>query len=159
MARLALGVIVILIFLFLGEKKTQKLKNKLVFVDDYRKLMRELESAIRCVRKNMFEFFNLSNFKPPFIMHLILNKNQSIDESRQNFTCETEEEKIVKIILPALSFAQSSSDIEGISASLNYADEQLCQYQRELKEELDGKIKTTPYLYFLCGVFIAVLIL
>lgn len=159
MARLAFGIIVILIFLFLGEKKSKKLKSKLLLVDNYRKLVRGLESGVRCIRQNMFEYFKLSNFKPPFILHLLSNKNKDVLEAESNFKSEDEEQKIIKIILPALSFTQNSSDVDGISASLNYADEQLCQYQKELKEELDGKIKTTPYLYFLCGVFIAVLIL
>ncbi len=159
MARIAFSLIIVLAFLFLGEKKTRQLKGKLTFIEDYRKLICELESAIRCVRKNMFEFFLHSNFKPPLIEHLIANKNEDINHSIKTFRSTKEEEKIVKIIAPALAFAQNSSDVKGISGALNHAQEMLCEYQKELKGELSGKIKTTPYLYFLIGVFVAVIII
>ena len=159
MARIVFSVFIILCFLFLGEKKTRQLKDKLNFIEDYRKFVCELESAIRCVKKNMFEFFCFSNFKPPLIEHLITNKSKDINEAIKTFKSTQEEEQIVKIIAPALAFAQKSSDVKGISGALLHAQEMLCEYQNELKRELGGKIKTTPYLYFLVGVFVAVIII
>lgn len=158
MARVVISILIILFSLYLGAQKAQQLKQRLVLVEDYRKLICGLESAIRCLKQNMFEFFQNSVFKPPFIQYVIKNREVQIDKAINNYKKLGEEEEIIKIISPALAFAQNSSDITGISGALLHADEMLSVYQKQLKEEFDGKIKTTPYIYILVGVFIAVII-
>ena len=158
MARLIISIFIILFSFYLGVQRTKQLKQRLFDVEEYRKLICGLESAIRCLKKNMFEFFAVSDFKSPFIEYIVKNKDNQIDKAVEKYQRTKEEEEIIKIILPALIFAQNSSDITGISGALLHADEMLSAYQKQLKEDLDGKIKTTPYIYLLVGIFIAVII-
>lgn len=147
---------------FLGKMHSETLKNKIKLVEKYIILLKEIKSNVYYSGKNIYDFFGVKSYDKinRFCAHLLQNKEIGFEKAIETYTPINEEEKFcVSSLLEAFVFLENSSDTESISDLISCTVERLTEYKKQVQEEYKGKIKTSPPIFLLCGLFIALVLI
>ncbi len=147
---------------FLGNVYSETLHSRIKLIDRYILLLKELKSNVYYSGKNIYDFLAIKSYQKEnkFCAFLLKNKEKGFEKSIKEFITSNEEEKFcINTLYEAFVFLENSSDAEGISELLKSAIISLEDYKKQIQEEYKGKIKITPFLFLLCGLFIALVII
>ena len=147
---------------FFGKMYSETLKNKIKLVEKYISLLKEIKSNVYYSGKNIYDFLAIQSYDKTnkFCAHLLKNKEIGFEQAIKTYTPENDEEKFcVSSLIDAFTFLENSSDTESISDLISYTVEKLSEYKKQLGEEYKGKIKTSPPIFLLCGLFIALVLI
>ncbi len=146
----------------LGKMYAETLKNKICMVEKYIILLKEIKSNVSYSGKNLYDFLGVKSYDKTnrFCTFLLQNKEKGLEKAVQTYSPINEEEKFcVESMFEAFAFLENSSDTESISDMISCTTDKLTEYKKQLGEEYKGKIKTSPPIFLLCGLFIALVLI
>lgn len=147
---------------FFGNVFSETLRNRIKVIDTYIILLKEIKSNVYYSGKNIYDFLTIKSYEKNnnFCTFLLKNKEKGFEETIKEYTPSNDEEKFcINEVYDAFVFLENSSDAESISDVFKSTIIGLEDYKKQIQEEYRGKIKTTPFLFLLFGLFIALVLI
>ena len=147
---------------FFGNMYSDTLNNRIKLIDKYIILLKEIKSNVYYSGKNIYEFLTIKSYQKDngFCAFLLKNKEKGFENTIKEYVPLNEEEKIcINELYDSFVFLENSSDAESISELLQSAIINLEDYKKQIQEEYKGKIKISPFLFLLFGLFIALVLI
>lgn len=147
---------------YLGIEYSFIIRYRIRVVKDFIAFTAGFKSAVKYSGKNMYTYFKTvhTGAAKNFCTFACENRGKGLAYIFDHYeSANLVESNCVELLKQNFLFAESSSDIEGISLLLEETGEALTTYRKSLEEEYRGKIKTAPSIALILGLFAAVLII
>ncbi len=145
---------------YAGKCYSQNYNERIRLIDEYISFTLSLKSAIGFSGMTLRSFFerNMGKYTQRF-SEICLKEDDILNNIKCFEPINKEEAECVQIVTDFLEIAEHSSDIQIIMDIADEAVSHLTLYKKQITEEYCGKIKISPEIGLLVGVFVAVLVL